>query len=604
MSLLQITEPSKAQNENTIKSLGIDFGTTNCVCTIYDNQKFKSIVDKSGKKIIPSVIFFEDEKFYVGNEALDHKNFNYETAIYSVKRLLINEPSKKNIKLKNGINISPFECCVIIFKYLKAMIENKIKEKINKCVITVPAYFDEISRSVIKKSATKAGFNVMRLINEPTAAALAYGLEKNIKGNYLVYDLGGGTFDVSVLKLTDGVFQVLSTGGDSNLGGDDIDFSFANLICKKLNLKNLNELDYKKKITLLKKCKFLKENLDHETYEIDLDFLIKDLKYKVSSSVLFDSAETVLSKTINITQKVMIDANLKQNEIDGFIFVGGSTKLNYLKNKIKNSFNIKFYDDMNPELLVSFGASAQADSLINGSHNLLLDVTPLSLGIETAGNLMEKIIDRNTQIPVFKEQEFTTFENGQTAIKIHVLQGERELCEDNKSLGEFILSGIDPKPAGIPRIKVQFYVDSDGILEVTAVDNASGVERKIEVKPTEQLNIDDMTKILRESIEKSEEDLSIRSIQESIIEGQRVIKEIKFNEKEINRICDIKITKKIKNLVLSLETEILNKNKDKIYELIDSLNELTKDFAEKKIEIELKSAMVGKKINSLENQEK
>ena len=384
MSLLQITEPSKAQNENTIKSLGIDFGTTNCVCTIYDNQKFKSIVDKSGKKIIPSVIFFEDEKFYVGNEALDHKNFNYETAIYSVKRLLINEPSKKNIKLKNGINISPFECCVIIFKYLKAMIENKIKEKINKCVITVPAYFDEISRSVIKKSATKAGFNVMRLINEPTAAALAYGLEKNI------------------------------TGGDSNLGGDDIDFSFANLICKKLNLKNLNELDYKKKITLLKKCKFLKENLDHETYEIDLDFLIKDLKYKVSSSVLFDSAETVLSKTINITQKVMIDANLKQNEIDGFIFVGGSTKLNYLKNKIKNSFNIKFYDDMNPELLVSFGASAQADSLINGSHNLLLDVTPLSLGIETAGNLMEKIIDRNTQIPVFKEQEFTTFENGQS----------------------------------------------------------------------------------------------------------------------------------------------------------------------------------------------
>ena len=178
------------------------------------------------------------------------------------------------------------------------------------------------------------------------------------------------------------------------------------------------------------------------------------------------------------------------------------------------------------------------------------------------------------------------------------------MCEDNKSLGEFILSGIDPKPAGIPRIKVQFYVDSDGILEVTAVDNASGVERKIEVKPTEQLNIDDMTKILRESIEKSEEDLSIRSIQESIIEGQRVIKEIKFNEKEINRICDIKITKKIKNLVLSLETEILNKNKDKIYELIDSLNELTKDFAEKKIEIELKSAMVGKKINSLENQEK
>ena len=603
MSLLQITEPSKTHKEKTIKSLGIDFGTTNCVCTIYDNQKFININDRSGKKIIPSVIFFEDEKFYVGNEALDHRNFNYENAIYSVKRLLINEPSRKKIKLKNGISISPFECCIIIFKYLKAMIENKINEKINKCVITVPAYFDEISRSVIKKSAIKAGFNVMRLINEPTAAALAYGLEKNIKGNYLVYDLGGGTFDVSVLKLTDGVFQVLSTGGDSNLGGDDIDFSLANLICQKLNFKNLNKFDHSAKLTLLQKCKFFKENFNRETYEIDFSFLTKDLKYKISSSVLFDSAEPIINKTINITEKVLVDANLQQNEIDGFIFVGGSTKLNYLKKKIKNSFNFKFYDDMNPELLVSFGAAAQADSLINGSHNLLLDVTPLSLGIETVGNLMEKIIDRNTQIPVIKEQEFTTFENGQTAIKIHVLQGERELCEDNKSLGKFILSGIEPKPAGIPRIKVQFYVDSDGILEVTAVDNASGVEKKIEVKPTKQLNLDDMTKILRESVEKSQEDLSKRSIQESIIEGQRVIKEIKFNEKEINKICDIKITKKIKKLVLLLEIEILNKNKDKIYDLIEGLNELTKDFAEKKIEIELKSAMVGKKINSLENQE-
>ena len=600
MSLMQITEPNtKLNDSNDENAIGIDFGTTNCVCTIFDNVKFNIITDEFKKKLIPSVVAFIDGKFLVGNQVFNNKNVTKEDYIVSVKRLLNNNQDEKTISIHDNINVSPLEISSVIFDYIKKCVNKHLKKKINKCVITVPAYFDELSRVAVKKAAINGGFDVLRLINEPTAAAVAYGLEKNVTGYYFVYDLGGGTFDVSLLKLSEGIFRVLRTGGDVNLGGDDIDQEIARNICKDYLKKKFEELSNFERIELLLESKKVKENIEiNKSFNININSNKRVLK--INRDTILKSSDKIIEKTIRISKQVLTESEINISQINGFILVGGSTKLNYLRKKLSENFSVKFFTDINPEIIVAQGAATHAWSLLNGSKNLLLDVTPLSLGIETAGGLMEKIIERNSTIPITKEQEFTTYENGQTAIKINILQGEREISKYNKSLGDFILSGIDPKPAGIPRIKVRFSVDSDGILDVTAYDQLSGEKRFIEVKPVKQLKSDHMIKMIKESVENSKNDIEERSIIEAVIDGQRCLKELEYLNKEIISICTKDEQKKIFIAIKELKSKIKNKDKYKIKELIDKLNILTQNFAQKRIENSIGSGLVGKDLNNLE----
>ena len=601
MSLMQITEPNKkSKHVDDQTAIGIDFGTTNCVCTFFKNGVYNIITDEYKKKLIPSVVAFSGDNFFIGNQVFLNKDIPKENYIFSIKRHLIRNQSKKIIKISNDIILSPLEISSIIFEYIKKLIKEDLKETTNKCVITVPAYFDELSRVAVKKAAINSGFDVLRLINEPTAAALAYGLEKKVKGNYFVYDLGGGTFDISLLKLSDGIFRVLRTGGNVNLGGDDIDLAIAKNICKKLLSTKYEKLTSKQKVELIMLSKKSKENYNkNHSSNVKIDFFKNINEIEVSSELIEESANDIIDTTIRISKSVLNESELTLSKIDGFILVGGSTKLDYLKNRLKESFEVKFFSDINPEIIVAQGAASHAHALLNGSDNLLLDVTPLSLGIETAGGLMEKIIERNSTIPITKEQEFTTFENGQTAIKINILQGEREICKYNRSLGEFVLSGIEPKPAGIPRIKVRFSVDSDGILDVSAYDENSGEKHIIEVQPVKQLNNDEVIEMIKDSVNNSKMDLEERSVLEAVIEGQRCLNELNYLNDEIITLCSKEEQKKIFVAIDDLKLKIKEKKKYEIKKLIDKLNLLTQNFAQKRIENSIGSGLVGQDLDNL-----
>ena len=603
MSLLQIEEPIKSGKNSKIKKnfcIGIDFGTTNSICSIKKDNEVIMIPDEFGKFIIPSVVLFQNAEVFVGNQIKKYFKTGLEKRIFSIKRDFVKNPETKKKYGNRQDKLSAIEVSSFIFKYLKNCCENFLGMKVSKCVVTVPAYYDERSRFAIKQSASLVGFEVLRLVNEPTSAAYAYGLERKTRGNYFVYDLGGGTFDVSILKLTDGVFKVLSTGGDPFLGGDDFDKLFANKISEDfLNLK-FNNLSENNQTVLVRKAKFLKEKL--QKVKVLTDFMEidkKKIKLEISEKLLNNSISKILDKTISISAEVLSESGLSKNDLDGFILVGGSTRLNSLLTKIKEKFKIKMFSDIDPDLVVSKGAALHADGLVNGADNLLLDIIPLSLGIETAGGLMEKIIHRNTTIPIVKEQEFTTYEEGQTAIKIHILQGEREMVKYNRTLGEFVLDGILPKPPGIPRINVRFMVDANGLLSVSATDKSSAVNKELEVKPTFNLEIDQMRIMIEDSIKNSSLDMQERLLEESKIDAVRFINELKSMDAELKRICSPQELNKIFSYIKLLENEVENRNREGILDFLKKLDVATQSFSEKRIKQKIKSALVGKNYDKL-----
>jgi molecular chaperone HscA len=602
MALLEIKEPS-GNTKTDIKEqicIGIDFGTTNCVCSIKKGDEVQLIPDEFGNLIIPTIISYEQGDFLFGNQVYKTDKYDESKFIFSIKRLFVENPSKKIKFNKLELNYSPIELASLVFDYLKKCSEKFLNTKITKCVITVPAYFDDISRSAIKKSASNSGFDVLRLINEPTAAAYAYGLEKETRGNFFVYDIGGGTFDISILKLTDGVFKVLSSGGDVCLGGDDFDIAFCKEVLKFNNLTELKKIKESEKIIAIKRCKEFKEKLSiNSDFEDKLMINGIEVKIKVNINLLNKSISQLVEKTIKISKEVLLKANLELSNLDGVIFVGGSSRLDLINKRITEEFKLKIYSDIDPDIVVARGAALHAYGLVNGAKNLLLDITPLSLGIETAGGLMEKIVERNSTIPIIKEQEFTTYENGQTAIKIHILQGERETVEDNRSLGEFILNGIPPKPPGIPRIKVRFTIDSNGILSVAASEESAGVLKELEVKPTHGLEVEDMKEMIKDSIINGTSDIEKRLLKESKIEAKIFLNEINSIKKELSDLSTKDELENVNIIIRDLENELKNDDRQKIKEFTKLLDLATQSFSEKRIKKSIKSALVGKNYDNL-----
>lgn len=514
---IQITEPElKQEDEHESPAIGIDLGTTNSVVAIVaEDGKARVLASMEGDHLIPSFVSYTNEGIHVGHAALrDLKPFP-KNLIKSVKRFMP-EAGVKTFSLQ-AKTYTPVEISAEILKKLKKQAENSLKVPVQKAVITVPAYFDDAARMATKAAAQLAGLDVLRMINEPTAAALAYGIERGVEGFYAVYDLGGGTFDFSVLKLEKGLFKVIATGGDNKLGGDDFDDLFLSSLRKENpSLNKILNQDPLLITEVLLNVQSIKEELSL-VVEVTKEIIINSEKFFISMTredyegLIKDK----IQKTLSVIQSVLRDAHVKHEEIKGVVLVGGATRTPIIRESLKNFFQKEPLTNINPDEVVALGAAYQAYALTHGSETLLLDVIPLSLGLETFAGVFEKILSRNSPIPISKTQEFTTYQDGQTALLIHVLQGERELAKDCLSLARFEFKGIPILPAGVPRIIVTFSVDADGLLTVSATEKTTGLVQEIDVYPTYGLSSEKIKKMLLESLLCEEEDIKARFLAES-----------------------------------------------------------------------------------------
>ncbi len=618
MVLLQISEPEQFLKEDSDRlTIGIDLGTTNSLVAICENGKSKVLSDSEGNPLLSSIVgYYPNNKVKVGyfnnNELSDPKDI-----IYSVKRFMgrnlkdiknIDDlpynflKNTKDIKFETSFGIkSPEEVSAEILKVLKKRAENFFMKKIFGAVITVPAYFDDAQRQSTKDAARIAGINVLRLINEPTAAAIAYGLDSNSEGVYVVYDLGGGTFDVSILKLSNGIFEVLATSGDSKLGGDDFDFLIFYWIKEKLNLKELSEFE---KRSILIKAREIKESLsDSSSIRFKFKFRSNLFNLKITQEDFKILTKNLIAKTINICKNALREINLNMEQIDGVVLVGGPTRMPMLRDEVRSFFKKEPLKNIDPDTVVSIGAAMQASLLAGNKATkkdwLLLDVIPLSLGIETMGGLVEKIIPRNSTIPCSFTQEFTTFKDGQTALSVHVVQGERDLVNNCRSLAKFELKGITPMVAGAARIKVTYQVDADGILSVSAIEQNSGAETSVLVKPSQGLNDKQIYQMLNDSFETAHEDKDVRSLVEIKVEGERIIIAINSALKNDSDLLTSLEKENIQNLIENLKININNSNQKLIKKYIDSLSKATEDFASKRMDRNVRKALTGKNLDKL-----
>ena len=621
MALLQISEPGQSPQPHQRKhAVGIDLGTTNSLVSVVRSGSPETLADEQGRHLLPSVVhYYKDGVSCIGYEAAEHNVSDPLNTLTSVKRLMgrgledvktfggqlpyefaADDGGMPKIVTAGGL-VSPIQVSAEILRKLAGRAEIALDGTLDGAVITVPAYFDDAQRQATKDAATLAGIKVLRLLNEPTAAAIAYGLDQREDSTIAVYDLGGGTFDISILRLSRGVFEVLATGGDSALGGDDFDRVIAEWLRQEIGMDE--SLDPIEQRILLETAKSAKEELtDQDSVQIE----VLDWQGSLTREQLTSLIDPLIDKTLRAAKKSLRDAGASTDQIDEVILVGGSTRTPRVHEKVEQLFGRQPHSNLNPDRVVAMGAALQAEVLVgnkSGDDMLLLDVIPLSLGIETMGGLIEKIIHRNTTIPVSKAQEFTTFKDGQTAMAIHILQGERELASDCRSLARFELRDIPPMVAGGAKIRVAYQVDADGLLSVNAREMISGVESHIEVKPSYGLNENEITSMLQDSFSYAKEDMQARALREQQVEADRMIEDLGAAlAKDGSALLDkaeyncLEVAVKELQVVRDSSTEYRV-----LLRQIESVGKVSEEFAARRMDASIKKALAGQSLDDVEN---